>query len=101
MGVFNYYVSEENKNMNFKFKNDFTGEDESALLTVYATGGKNIFLKVHDCDDDECIQHDFNGGAAILFEATNLEYYGVQVIAQPGDYISLGINYKQKMLWEN
>ena len=43
MGVFNYYVSEENKNMNFKFKNDFTGEDESALLTVYATGGKNIF----------------------------------------------------------
>ena len=95
MGVFNYYVSEENKNMNFKFKNDFTGEDESALLTVYATGGKNIFLKVHDCDDDECIQHDFNGGAAILFEATNLEYYGVQVIAQPGDYISLGINFKK------
>ena len=24
MGVFNNYISEENRNMNFKFKNDFS-----------------------------------------------------------------------------
>ena len=29
MGVFNYYVSEENRNMNFIFKNYFTDEEES------------------------------------------------------------------------
>ena len=34
--------------MNFKFKNDFTDREESALLTVYVTGRKYILLKVHD-----------------------------------------------------
>ena len=91
MGVFNYYVSEGNRNMNFKFKNDKVSDD-IGLLTLYATGGKNIILKLHDCDDPECDQHDFNGGAAISVNVSNLEYYGVQVVAQPGDYISLGIN---------
>ena len=95
MGIFNYYVSEGNKNMNFKFKNENPGE-ENGLLTLYATGGKNIILKFHDCDELDCIQHDFNGGAAIVIPSTNLEYYGVQVIAQAGDYISLGINFKKE-----
>lgn len=95
MGVFNYYVSEGNRDMNFKFKNE-NHDEENGQLTLYATGGKNIILKLHDCDELDCVQHDFNGGAAITIPSANLEYYGVQVIAQAGDYISLGIDFKKE-----
>ena len=95
MGVFNYYVSEGNKDMKFKFKNDKTSE-ETGLLTLYAIGGKKISLKLIECDDFDCLQHNFNGGAAIAVETQNREYYEVQVSAEEGDYISLGINFIKK-----
>ena len=88
---YNYYVSKENTDMVFKFNNK--NEDLNCLLTVYATGGKNIKLNFANCNNDICLQHTFTYGAGITAIVTGLEYYSISVTAQAGDYISLGTKY--------
>ena len=38
LGVFNYYLSKENKNMNFEFKNKNQDDEIISLLTLYLIG---------------------------------------------------------------
>ena len=61
--------------MNFNFKNNNQDDETNSLLTLYATGGKNTLLKLHDCDDLDCIQLDFNDGLSITVDIINSEYF--------------------------
>ena len=88
-GVYTYYVSENNTNMLFRFKNIFEGNNYT--LTAYATGGKNIRLGLDDCFDRACNQYNFTDGAAITVSTKRLDYYVLSVQAEPGEYISLGL----------
>ena len=89
LGVYHYYVSENNTNMIFRFQNIFEGDNYT--LTAYATGGKNIRIKLDDCFDSACNQHNFTDGAAITIKTKRLDYYVISVKADPGDYISIGM----------
>lgn len=88
-GVYNYFVSENNTNMIFKFRNVF--DESNFTLTAYATGGKNIGLRLDDCFDSSCKQYNFTDGAAITVNTNKLDYYILTVNADPGDYISVGL----------
>ena len=91
LGIFNYYVSEDNKQMTFKFKNN--NENEKGILNVYATGGKDLGLVFENYNDDICLQHDFSYGAGITVNTSSLEYFIIRITANNGDYISLGLKY--------
>ena len=89
LGVYNYYVSENNTIMIFRFQNIFEGDNYT--LTAYATGGKNIIINLDDCFDSACKQYNFTDGAAITVKTKRLDYYVLSVKADPGDYISIGL----------
>ena len=64
MRTFTYYVSEENKQMKFSFKNE--NEAKTDELTLYATGGKDINLQFDP--RYETNQTTFEEGAAITLD---------------------------------
>ena len=88
MRVFNYYVSEQNKKMIFKFRSK--NPQDGNILTLYTVGGKNILLNLDDCFDETCEQYNFTDGAAITITTRDVDYYVLELTADAGDYISVG-----------
>jgi len=87
--VYNYYVNNGNKEMEFKIKNEVGVEDTSNnVLTLYAIGEKRINLKVKDCE--QCNQYTFRSGVAITIDLPRKPYINLIVTAEEGDFISLG-----------
>ena len=87
MKTYNYYVSDFNTDMTFKFRNEF--ESSKDIITVYATGGKEIQLQFDNYPDKQAIQ--FPEGAAITMALDKKhEYFNITIIAQVGDYITVG-----------
>ena len=91
LGIFNYYVSEDNKEMVFKFMNN--EENKNGILNAYATGGKKIRLEFINCNGESCPQHNISYGAGIITNIDDLEFFRIKVNADIGDYISLGLKY--------
>ena len=101
LGIINYYVSELDRNMVFKFNNK--NNDETGIISVYATGGKDVDLSFVNCNDDyDCSQHLFDYGAGITANMTSkLDYFLIRVSASTGDYISLGVKFFKQNENEN
>ena len=91
MNVFNYYVTEGNTEMNIIYKKNSEFENsQSNILTVYATGGRNIHLKLDKCFDTSCDPFNFADGSAITTYANNFDNFTLSITAEVGDYISVG-----------
>ena len=52
MQTYKYYVSQNNTQMIFRFKNEKKEVDQ--LVTFYATGGQNISMYLADCWEENC-----------------------------------------------
>lgn len=62
----NYYVSENNTKMEFSIVNDLgISQIDGQVLTLYANGGKKIYITLYGCIGETCQQHEFRTGAAI------------------------------------
>ena len=83
-----YYVSKDNTNMIFRFRNEFESVDET--LTLYATGSKDINLFLSNCYSETCEQFNFTEGSAITTPTTNEDYFVLSVTAKEGDFITVG-----------
>ena len=89
--TYNYYVSENNKVMDFSINNDLAiSETSDQILTIYANGGKKIKLTLKNCIGETCEQHEFRTGAAITTTIQKDKYFELTVEAEEGDFISLG-----------
>ena len=88
MTSYKYYVSQNNTQMHFKFKNENKGQEN--LVTLYATGGRNVSLSLANCNEESCKQFNFTEGAAITMKVKTDEYYELTVNAKVGDYITVG-----------
>jgi len=88
--IFSYYVSFYNQNMVFKFKNDRNSNEDH--ITLYATGGKNTNITFDECADiDKCQASKFSDGVAITTTTKGSEYFTLNVAAEYGDYITVGV----------
>ena len=88
MTSYKYYVSQDNTQMVFRFKNENEGQEN--LVTLYATGGRNVSLSLANCNEESCKQFNFTEGAAITIKNKNINYYDLTVNAKVGDYITVG-----------
>ena len=87
--TYSYYVNDYNQEMIFKFRNEF--ESNGDILTMYATGTKDIKLSIEDCWDTTCDQHDFSEGSAITTSTREgQEYFTLTVSAPKNSYITVG-----------
>ena len=89
MKTYSYYISDNNKEMLFQFRNEFKSTIDS--LTIYATGGKNITLSYLGCIGDSCEPFQFEEGAAITTKTNADNYYNISVTGEVGAYITVGI----------
>ena len=88
---YNYYVSENNKKMEFRINNNLDIEKvQGQIITLYATGGKDIKLDLANCLDDSCKQFSFSVGAAITKEIQKHYFFDLTIEAEEGDFISVG-----------
>ena len=88
---YNYYVSENNKEMKFRINNDLGIEKtKDQILTLYANGGKKIKLYLSNCIDNSCKQYNFRTGAAITTKIQSHNYFELTIQAEVGDYLSVG-----------
>ena len=93
--VYNYYITYENREMNFKIKNEI--EDlapNDYILTFYVTGYKPVNLEVKQCY--QCEQYKFRAGTAITVELIKRKFFELTITAQEGDFISVGSKYTLK-----
>ena len=88
MSSYKYYVSQNNTEMIFKFKNEERGDNNT--VTFYATGGKNISLSLSNCSEETCKQFNFAEGSAITMKNKKINYYTLTVKAKAGYYITVG-----------
>ena len=88
--VYNYYVNNDNKEMDFKIKNKYYNEDTILhIMTFYATGSQKINIILNNCTN--CYkQYNFRTGVAINIHMPKTKYFNLKVIANEGDYISVG-----------
>ena len=88
---YNYYVSEKNKKMEFRINNNLDIEKvQGQIITLYATGGKDIKLYLDHCLEDSCNQFSFSIGAAITKEIQKHYHFELTIEANEGDFISVG-----------
>jgi hypothetical protein len=86
---YNYYVSNRNKEMEFKVKNDYISSGKG-YLTIYASGSKKINIKLNNCEGPQCEQNTFTNGAAIVIELPKNNFFDFIVTGEEGDFISVG-----------
>ena len=84
-----YYVNSKNKEMEFRIKNDYVGTSK-AYLSLYASCGKKINLKLSNCAGPQCQQHNFTNGAAIVIELPQNNYFDLLVTGEESDFITIG-----------
>ena len=88
---YNYYVSENNKLMEFSIVNDLgISQIAGQVLTLYANGGKKINITLYDCVGETCKQHEFRTGAAISTTIEDQSHFRFKIEAEEGDFISVG-----------
>ena len=88
---YNYYVSKNNQKMEFRINNNLDIEKiQGQIITLYATGGKDIKLSLSNCLDDSCKQYSFSTGAAITKEIQKHYYFDLTIEGKDGDFISVG-----------
>ena len=54
MTSYKYYVSQSNTQMIFRFKNSDKEKIEDNIITLFATGGRNVSIHIADCFDENC-----------------------------------------------
>jgi hypothetical protein len=90
--VYNYYITPENREMEFKIKNEIENlEATGHFLTFYATGYKPVEIDVKNCY--QCVQYRFRAGTAITVDLIKKKYFELTIRAQEGDFISVGSKY--------
>ena len=90
--VYNYYITSENKEMEFKIKNEIEDlEVTGHYLTFYATGYKPVEIDVKNCY--QCVQYKFRAGTAITVDLIKRKFFELTIKAQEGDFISVGSKY--------
>ena len=91
---YNYYVNKENKEMKFRISNDLSlksTENSNKVLTIIATGGKNIKLNLKDQSGKEYSNNNnIRSGSAIIAQISDNSNFDLTVEAEEGDYITLG-----------
>ena len=86
-----YYVSQSNTQMIFRFKNSDKEKIEDNIITLFATGGRNVSIHIADCFDENCDKFNFAEGVVITMKAKDYDYYVLTVDAKVGDYITVRI----------
>lgn len=89
---YTYYVSEENKEMNFNIVNDLTLEDITVNeITVWAKGNKNITSLISNFPEDaQYIKHQKYNAYIIASRELNELSYNFKVNGEVGDIINVG-----------
>ena len=89
---YTYYVSEENKEMNFNIVNDLTLEDIIVNeITVWAKGNKNITSLISNFPEDaQYIKHQKYNAYIIASRELNELSYNFKVNGEVGDIINVG-----------
>ena len=89
MKTHSYYVTLNNTEMKFSFKNEFNINTNK--LTLYATGGSNIKIRFEDFNEE---QDAFEEGVTITVDLKSykktFDYFHLKVNANEGDYITVG-----------
>jgi len=88
---YTYYVSEENKQMNFSFINDLNSEDITKnLITLWAKGNKNINSSINIPDSSKMEKHQKYNAYIIYSEEFNKISYNFTITGEVGDMINVG-----------
>ena len=90
---YTYYVSKENKQMNFSIVNDLTSEDITQnLITLWAKGNKNINSLIDIPNNSQMEKHKkFNVYIIYSEEFNNFSIY-FNITGEVGDMINVGSN---------
>ena len=97
--VYSFYVNKDNKEMTFRVNNIESYKDQ--VLTVYATGGKLITIKV-DFDYGQSFQgENILIGQGLTTKTKSFSYYTLTITGEEGDYITVGSKLKIDEKWEN
>ena len=102
--TYNYYVSENNKKMEFSIVNDLgISQFDGQVLTLYANGGKKIKIMLEDCRVESCQQYEFRTGAAISTTIQEKSHFKFTIEAEEGDFISVGskVTYANETSYQN
>ena len=88
---YTYYISEENKEMNFSIVNDLTSEDITQnLITIWAKGNKNIITFLECPDNLPMEKHQKYNVYSIFSEEFNNFSYTFIISGEVGDIINVG-----------
>ena len=88
---YTYYVSEENKQMNFSIINDLTSEDITQnLITIWAKGNKKINSLIDIPDNSQMQKHQKYNGYIIFSEEFNKYSYNFNITGEVDDMINVG-----------
>ena len=88
---YTYYVSEENKEMNFSIVNDLTSEDITQnLITIWAKGNKNIITSLEYPDNLLTEKHQKYNAYNIFSEEFSNFSYIFTISGEVGDIINVG-----------
>ena len=88
---YTYYVSEENKQMNFSIVNDLNSEDITQnLITIWAKGNKYINSLVDIPDNSQMQKHQKYNAYIIFSEEFNKFSYNFNITGEVGDMINVG-----------
>ena len=85
---YNFYVNEKNQEMEFIVFNDKPNKGQ--ILTVYATGGKPISIKIELDNGQSFDGENLLIGQALTVEIKPFKYFILKIKATEGDYITLG-----------
>ena len=88
---YTYYVSEENKQMNFSIVNDLNSEDITQnLISIWAKGNKNINSLINIPDNSQMQKHQKYNAYIIFSEEFNKISYNFNITGEVGDMINVG-----------
>ena len=86
---YNFYVNKKNQDMTFKVFN-YNSNNKNQILTVYATGGKLMTMKLEFDNTDSFEGENILIGQGLTTRIKSFNFYILKIHAEEGDYISLG-----------
>ena len=88
---YTYFVSKENKQMNFSIVNDLNSEDITQnLISIWAKGNKNINSLINIPDNSQMQKHQKYNAYIIFSEEFNKISYNFNITGEVGDMINVG-----------
>ena len=88
---YTYYVSEENKQMNFNIVNDLISENITQnLITIWAKGNNNITSLIEIPNSSQIEKHQKYNAYIIYSEEFNKFSYNFNITGEVGDIINVG-----------